>query len=78
MIYSHCPGLLLRQETVHNTDTGSHWASSLVFSLVCELVSTSRSEEVADAVRRYNALTSRIEELGLHRAVDEKPILNVR
>jgi tRNA nucleotidyltransferase (CCA-adding enzyme) len=76
-MYSCCPGLLLRQETVHNINTGSHWASSLVFSLVCELVSTSSREEIADSVRRYNALTNRIEELGLNRAVDEKPILDV-
>ena len=75
---SRNPGLLIRQETVHNIDTGSHWASSLVFSLVCELVSASGDEEAAESVRRYNVLTSRIEELGLDRAVDEKPILDVR
>ncbi|OAX34827.1 hypothetical protein K503DRAFT_697989 [Rhizopogon vinicolor AM-OR11-026] len=69
-------GLLIRQETVHNINTGSHWASSLVFSLVCELVSVSSSEEAAESVRRYNSLTSRIEELGLDRAVDEKPIVD--
>lgn len=73
-----CPGLLLRQESVHNINTGSHWASSLVFSLVCELVSASGHEEAAECVQRYNALTRRVEELGLDKAVDAKPILDVR
>ncbi|KAG0697785.1 hypothetical protein DFH29DRAFT_944606 [Suillus ampliporus] len=71
-------GLLLRQETVHNINTGSHWASSLVFSLVCELVSASGREEAAECVQRYNALTRRVEELGLDKAVDAKPILDGR
>ncbi|KAG2160099.1 uncharacterized protein EDB93DRAFT_1261421 [Suillus bovinus] len=69
-------GLLLRQESVHNIHTSSQWASSLVFSLVCELVSASSSEEAADCVQRYNALTRRVEELGLDKAVDAKPILD--
>ncbi|KAG2123576.1 hypothetical protein DEU56DRAFT_829184 [Suillus clintonianus] len=69
-------GLLLRQESVHNINTGSHWASSLVFSLVCELVSASGREEAAECVQRYNALTRRVEELGLDKAVDAKPILD--
>jgi tRNA nucleotidyltransferase (CCA-adding enzyme) len=70
--------LLLRQEIVHNINTGSHWASSLVFSLVCELVSASGQEEAAECVQRYNALTRRVEELGLDKAVDANLILNVR
>ncbi|KAG1757935.1 hypothetical protein EDB19DRAFT_1659877 [Suillus lakei] len=69
-------GLLLRQESVHNVNTGSHWASSLVFSLVCELVSASSREDAAECVQRYNALTHRVEELGLDKAVDAKPILD--
>ncbi|KAL0063243.1 CCA tRNA nucleotidyltransferase, mitochondrial [Marasmius tenuissimus] len=32
-------GLLLREKSVHNVHTGSHWTSSLLFSLVQELVS---------------------------------------
>ncbi|KAG1749677.1 uncharacterized protein EDB91DRAFT_1327149 [Suillus paluster] len=71
-------GLLLRQETVHNINTGSHWASSLVFSLVCELVSASDREVTAECIQCYNALTRRVEELGLDKAVDAKPILDVR
>ena len=31
-------GLLLREKTVHNPNTGSHWTISLLFSLVQELV----------------------------------------
>ncbi|KAG1841321.1 hypothetical protein DFJ58DRAFT_732495 [Suillus subalutaceus] len=68
--------LLLRQESVHNINTGSHWASSLVFALVCELVSASGHEEAAECVHRYNALTRRVEELGLDKAADAKLILN--
>jgi hypothetical protein len=33
-----CLGLLLRDKSVHNPNTGSHWASSILFSLVQELV----------------------------------------
>lgn len=33
-----CSGLLLREKCVHNPHTGSHWASSVLFSLVSELV----------------------------------------
>lgn len=69
-------GLLLRQKSVHNIDTGSHWAGSLVFSLVCELVSASNREDAAECVQRYNALTRRVEELGLDKAVDIEPILD--
>lgn len=71
-------GLLLRQESVHNINTGSHWASSLVFSLVCELVSASGREDASECVQRYNALARRVEELGLDKAVDAKAILDVR
>jgi len=31
-------GLLLRDKVIHNPNTGSHWTSSLLFSLVQELV----------------------------------------
>lgn len=81
---------------MHKPTSGSHWSSSLFFSLVCELVPLGygataprihhRSEnltlhcigEEADAcIRRYNAFASRIEELGLDKSVDAKPLLNV-
>ena len=31
-------GLLLRDKLVHNSNTGSHWTASLLFSLVTELI----------------------------------------
>ena len=31
-------GLLIREKCVHNATTGSHWASSLLFALVQDLV----------------------------------------
>lgn len=31
-------GLLLREKNVHNPNTGSFWATSLLFSLVQELI----------------------------------------
>jgi tRNA nucleotidyltransferase (CCA-adding enzyme) len=31
-------GLLLRDKCVHNPNTGSHWATSVLFSLLQELV----------------------------------------
>ena len=30
--------MLLREKVVHNSHTGSHWTSSLLFSLISELV----------------------------------------
>lgn len=47
-----------------------------MFSLVCELVSASNREDAAECVQRYNALTRRVEELGLDKAVDIEPILD--
>lgn len=31
-------GLLLRDKSVHNSNTGSHWTTSLLFSLLQEIV----------------------------------------
>jgi tRNA nucleotidyltransferase (CCA-adding enzyme) len=36
--FPFCAGLLLREKCVHNPNTGSHWTTSLLFSLVQELV----------------------------------------
>ncbi|KAG6371634.1 hypothetical protein JVT61DRAFT_9348 [Boletus reticuloceps] len=69
-------GLLLRHGKVHKPTSGSHWSSSLFFSLVCELVPLGYGEEADACIRRYNAFTSRIEELGLDNSVDAKPLLN--
>ncbi|KAG8220108.1 hypothetical protein J3R82DRAFT_1128 [Butyriboletus roseoflavus] len=70
-------GLLLRNGRVHRLTSGSHWSSSLLFSLVCELVPLGYGEEADECIRRYNAFTNRIEELGLDKSVDAKPLLNV-
>ncbi|KAI0700413.1 hypothetical protein BC835DRAFT_1404849 [Cytidiella melzeri] len=78
-------GLLLREKSVHNANTGSFWATSLLFSLVQELVPAwdvieNRLDEKA-ATRRiesYNTFVSRVEELGLHDAVDARPLLDGR
>ncbi|KAH7929375.1 hypothetical protein BV22DRAFT_1002853 [Leucogyrophana mollusca] len=75
-------GLLLREKVVHNPNSGSHWATSLLFSLVCELVHVQNGsyalvvEDQGNCIERYNAFTRRVEELGLDSAVDAKPILN--
>lgn len=37
LTYASGSGLLLRTKSVHNVNTGSHWTSSLLFSLVREL-----------------------------------------
>ncbi|KAF8559413.1 poly A polymerase C-terminal region-like protein [Imleria badia] len=69
-------GLLLRHGKVHKPTSGSYWSSSLFFSLVCELVPLGYGEAADACIRRYNAFTSRIEELGLDNLVDTKPLLN--
>jgi tRNA nucleotidyltransferase (CCA-adding enzyme) len=69
-------GLPLRHGKVHKPASGSHWSSSLFFSLVCELVPLGYGDEAEECIRRYNAFTSRIEELGLDNSVDAKPLLN--
>ncbi|KAI0090034.1 hypothetical protein BDY19DRAFT_1003804 [Irpex rosettiformis] len=76
-------GLLLRDKHVHNPYTGSYWASSLLFSLVQELVplwdgNTKLFDEkaVSDRIEVYNTFVARAEELNLHEAVDANPLLN--
>ncbi|KAG6866248.1 hypothetical protein C0991_006835 [Blastosporella zonata] len=78
-------GLLLREKLVHNSNTGSHWAISLLFSLIQELVplynlsnDTIDSEAAAKVVQIYNTFMTRVEELGLPATVDAKPILDGR
>ncbi|KAI8983356.1 hypothetical protein BD414DRAFT_515839 [Trametes punicea] len=78
-------GVLLREKNVHNSVTGSMWATSLLFSLVQELTALwandANTVDVEAASRRiaaYNRFASRIEELRLPDAVDAKPILDGR
>ncbi|KAI6133354.1 hypothetical protein EDD16DRAFT_1467437 [Pisolithus croceorrhizus] len=76
-------GLLLRNPKIHKSHSGTHWTSSLLFSLVCELVRlgglihTSCVDEAAkECVERYNTFTTRIGELGLSDIVDAKHLLD--
>ncbi|THH30164.1 hypothetical protein EUX98_g4012 [Antrodiella citrinella] len=76
-------GLLLKDKRVHNPHTGSHWSSSLLFSLVCELVPLwdpqTDNFDVEKAVGRvdaYNAFVSRAEALDLLSTVEAKTILD--
>lgn len=38
-------GKLLRHETIHNPNTGSHWTSTVLFSLVQDLIPFYRIDE---------------------------------
>ncbi|KAG9314662.1 hypothetical protein JVU11DRAFT_5467 [Chiua virens] len=69
-------GLALRHPKVHKPMSGSHWSLSLLFSLVCELVPLGYGEAAEECIRRYNAFTNRVQELGLDDLVDAKPLLN--
>ena len=70
---------------VHNPSVrDSHWTSSLLFSLVQELVQfydtghdTFDVEKAATCVEVYNTLVRRVEELDLVSAIDAKPIIDV-
>ncbi|KAJ7596771.1 hypothetical protein C8J56DRAFT_1041030 [Mycena floridula] len=75
-------GMMLREKAVHNADTGSHWTSSLLFSLVQELVplqdasGTMDVETSTKVIQTYNAFVARVEELGLSDVADARPLLN--
>ncbi|KAG6885520.1 hypothetical protein C0993_000516 [Termitomyces sp. T159_Od127] len=76
-------GLLLREKVVHNPHTGSHWATSLLFSLIQELVplyniadDTLDAEAARRVVQTYNIFIAKIEELDLPGTVEARPILD--
>ncbi|KAH0590244.1 tRNA nucleotidyltransferase, mitochondrial [Termitomyces sp. J132] len=78
-------GLLLREKVVHNPNTGSHWATSLLFSLIQELVplydlenDTLDVETATNVVETYNTFITKIEELDLPCTVEARPILDGR
>ncbi|VDC01935.1 unnamed protein product [Peniophora sp. CBMAI 1063] len=79
-------GLLLRDPIVHNPSVrDSHWTSSLLFSLVQELVSfydiehdVFDVEKASACIGVYNNFVRRVEELDLVSAIDAKPILDGR
>ena len=70
---------------MHNHLLDAHWTSSLLFSLVQELVLLYDVAEdrfdvdsATAVIETYNAFVARIAELGLDKSVDSKPILDVR
>ncbi|KAF5392550.1 hypothetical protein D9757_002175 [Collybiopsis confluens] len=76
-------GLRIRHKAVHYPDTGSHWTSSLLFSLVRELVECCDSFEqglnesaASEKIALYNKFVERVEELDLTAAADAKPLLD--
>ncbi|KAJ4485537.1 hypothetical protein J3R30DRAFT_3283391 [Lentinula aciculospora] len=71
-------GLLLRDKVVHNANTGSHWTSSLLFSLIQELIPCCEISATSEKIVLYNDFARRVEELGLTTAVDAKPLLDGR
>ncbi|KZT22100.1 hypothetical protein NEOLEDRAFT_1157898 [Neolentinus lepideus HHB14362 ss-1] len=78
-------GQALRDKYVHNPNTGSHWITSILFSLVQELVSlwdhaTDRLdvEQATQLINIYNTFMAKIDQLGLTSAADMKPILTGR
>jgi len=78
-------GLLLRQNIVHNAHIGAHWTTSLLFSLIQELIDhydPSKDhfnvDDGAKVIEKYNRFAERVDKLGLQDDVDAKPILDGR
>jgi len=78
-------GLLLRHISVHNVNIDARWTTSLLFSLIQELVERYDPLEdnlnVADAatvIAKYNRFAERVDELGLQGDVNAKPMLDGR
>ncbi|KAF8624267.1 hypothetical protein AX15_005961, partial [Amanita polypyramis BW_CC] len=76
---------LLRHKSIHNPNTGSHWTSSVLFSLVQDLTPCYRVEEdtfdVAKAskiIEPYNMFLKEIDELDLSDVTELKPIVDGR
>ncbi|KAF9569830.1 hypothetical protein CPC08DRAFT_756809 [Agrocybe pediades] len=77
-------GLLLRNKLVHNSATGSHWATSLLFALVTDLLAhfdaktDSLTDDAQGVINRYNTFLDSVTDFGLQNDVDSKPLLNGR
>jgi len=76
-------GIFLRNRLVHNPNSGNHWATSLLFSLVTDLVpfydtsNDSLDEEPASKIiSSYNSFIDTVIGLNLQHNVDSKPLLN--
>ncbi|KAF8610259.1 hypothetical protein BDV93DRAFT_429846 [Ceratobasidium sp. AG-I] len=74
-------GLLLRDKHVHSPRTGTQWSTSLLFSLVQDLVD-SIDQDTLDAktaerlIQTYNAFVDRVVELQLVGSIEEPSRLN--
>ncbi|KAG9102807.1 CCA tRNA nucleotidyltransferase, mitochondrial [Ceratobasidium sp. 370] len=74
-------GLILRDKSVHSPQSGTYWSTSLLFSLVQDLVESieensldaKRAEEI---VQMYNSFIDRVVELKLVESIEEQPRLN--
>ncbi|KAF8588429.1 hypothetical protein K439DRAFT_1335219 [Ramaria rubella] len=78
-------GLLLRDKSVHNPNTGTHWTSSVLFSLVQELVplwdaekDTLDLDSANEILAMYTAFVCKVEELNLPQSLEDSPLLNGR
>ncbi|GHJ86459.1 hypothetical protein NliqN6_2861 [Naganishia liquefaciens] len=75
-------GNLLRDPSVHDPLTDTHWSVSLLFSCVLDILPTYkatgdlRDPAIIDIINKYNAFVTLIEQLGLPRAIEEKPRLD--
>lgn len=96
------PGNLLRDPSVHDPLTDTHWSVSLLFSCMLDILpiykttghlqgktmpfpSQTRAAHsyhltdpaIMDVISKYNAFVTLIEQLGLPRAIEQKPRLDV-
>ncbi|KAF8746220.1 hypothetical protein AX14_000021 [Amanita brunnescens Koide BX004] len=78
-------GTLLRHKTIHNPNTGSHWTSTVLFSLVQDLIPCYMMEEdkfddteASKVVKKYNVFLEEIEQLDLCDVTELRPIINGR
>ncbi|CAE6450918.1 unnamed protein product [Rhizoctonia solani] len=75
-------GLLLRDGDVHNPRTGTHWSTSLLFSMIQDLVDLIDDQNTLDdvqaqqVVQTYNVFVDRVLELDLVKSIEEPPKLN--
>ncbi|RDB28981.1 CCA tRNA nucleotidyltransferase, mitochondrial [Hypsizygus marmoreus] len=78
-------GLLLRDKAIHHAVTGSHWTTSLLFSLIQQMaplydVASDKLDvdAASQLIELYNTFVERIEELDLLDMVDARPLLDGR
>ncbi|CEL51664.1 hypothetical protein RSOLAG1IB_00199 [Rhizoctonia solani AG-1 IB] len=75
-------GLLLRDSDMHSPRTGTYWSTSLLFSLVQDLVDLIDDQNTLDdaqarqVVQTYNMFVDRVLELDLVKSIEEPPRLN--